>query len=196
MNLGQLRTELYARGFDYLGTTRANQYLNDAYGEINDEDLWPYRTATATGAAPLTISDLGVIEDVTDTASNSAVLTYRDRRDLVDAYLDLTTAGTPTYWFIDNGVIRTVPNGGTLSVRYYKSPAEMSADTDTPILPARFHSLIVDVAARKAYFDSDNFDAAAALQAEVDRRYEKMRTALLDGQVQNAELLVGYGEDW
>jgi hypothetical protein len=78
--------------------------------------LWPYRLTTASGAAPLTITDLGVIEEVVDTAQSSLPLHFVSRRNLLDAYSILTTTGSPQWFYVDNGVVRTYPVGGTLSV--------------------------------------------------------------------------------
>jgi hypothetical protein len=69
----------------------------------------------------LTINDLGTIEEVANSAvSGSPPLDYADRRTLRDYYGDITITGSPSFFFIDNGVVRTYPVGGTLAVRYYK----------------------------------------------------------------------------
>lgn len=199
MNLTALQTELAARGLDFLSTSRQTQFLNDAYHEINEAELWPFRLTTATGSAPLTIADLGVIEEVVNTANASTPLSRADRRSLAGWYGDLTTTGVPSWFYVDNGVVRTFPVGGTLSVRYYKAAADLSAGSDPPIFPARFHSLIVDVAQRRALGrdESDQADVAL-LTAEIQQGLDEMRTALLAPQVQETEMLLDLGAstDW
>lgn len=199
MNLGQLRTELKARGYDYLTDARANQFLADACSEVDDAELWPYRLTTASGTAPLTVSDLGVIDEVVDSNNASTPLSRADRRNLVDWYGSLTTTGTPNWFYIDNGVVRTFPVGGSLSVRHYKVPAQLSADGDTPSSPARFHPLIVSIAQKQAALLDESDDAEVAyLQQEIDHKFDQMRTALLAQQVVGVEMLVDYGAstDW
>ena len=61
MNLGTARTELQARGFDYLSTARCNTFLNRALYILNEQESWPFLETTVSGAAPLTISDLSLI---------------------------------------------------------------------------------------------------------------------------------------
>lgn len=185
MNFSTLKTELADRGFNHLSDTRRGQFINWAYAELNGIERWPYLVATASGAAPLTINDLGEIDTVTDTANGSVSLAPADRFNLVNEYRDLTTTGTPSSYFIDNGVVRTYPVGGTLSVRYFKVAADLTG-TDTPLAPSRFHEIIVDLAARRAYQDSDNFEAAQAIQAEADRKIALMTDQLL-GQNMNGD---------
>jgi hypothetical protein len=199
VNLGTMRTELKARGFDHLTDARLNQFLADACSELDDLELWPYRLTTATGSAPLTIADLGVIEEVVNTTNASQPLSRADRRSLVDWYGDVTTTGTPSWFYFDNGVVRTFPVGGTLSVRYYKAPAQLSSDSDTPSSPARFHMLVVSMAEKQAMLLDESDDAEVAfLQQEIASKQDQMRSALLTPQVVGVEMLMDYGAstDW
>lgn len=176
MNFGTLKTELSDRGFSYLSDTRLGQYVNWGYQEINDADHWPYRRTTATGAAPLTVSDLGVIDSVVNTANGNSPLRPSTAYDLAMAYGDLTTTGTPTYYYVDGSQVKTYPVGGTLLVGYFKAPADL-ASSDTPLVPTRFHRAIVDAAASMAYRDADNFEAAEALHQHVEREVNLMRAS-------------------
>lgn len=198
MNFGELRTEFLARGFDYLSTTRADRYINQAYGELCEMERWPFLEKTTTGAAPLTISDLGAVASVLD-ADRNAKLNYIDRRTLFDIYKDLSTTGEPRWYYIEDGkTLKTYPVGGTLNVRYWIVPAELSGDTDAPVVPTRFHNLIVDLAVRRAYIDSDNFEAAQALQAEADRGMTVMAQSLLAQQHGGQDFIVDVDNamDW
>lgn len=185
MNFSELKAELAARGFDYLSDTRRGQYVNAGYHEFNEEDLWSWRVDTDTGSSPLTVSDLGVIEEVVDTGNNSRPLVAEDRRNLRDWYGDLTTTGTPEFFYRDGATtVRTYPVGGTLSLRHFKLAADLTG-TDTPIIPTRYHLLIVDYAARRAYNDSDNQQAAGLVEAEIQRQLHKVRQSDLQVQVAN-----------
>jgi hypothetical protein len=184
MNLADLRTELLARGFDYLDAPlhpRPNQYLNRAYHAICDAYEWPFLEADAVGTAPLTIPDLRAVLGVLDT-THEVKLRYIDRRRLLDIDPGIGHEGSPALWFQsaqDQLSVYPLNTSASITVRYVKVPEDLEVDTDVPIIPARFHMLIVDQAVVYAYEDSDNLEAGAGAQATVDRRLEEMRLALL-----------------
>lgn len=194
MNFTTLKQELSDRGFAYLSDTRLGQYINWARAELDDVALWAYRSATSSGSAPLTVADLGVIETVVNTVTNTT-LDPADRRDLMAVYGDLTTTGTPSFFYVDNGVVRSYPVGGTLKVFYYKSPADLTG-TDVPLAPTRWHRTIVDIAARMAYRDADNHASAESLQVQITRDLALMLEVLLVNQVAGAQSHVQVTERW
>lgn len=203
MTFSELQTAVFRRGFEDendggAGVTEVKRWLNAAYKEVARAERWPFLAATATGAAPLTISDLGAVESVRDTGQNSVQLAWRDRRSLTHDYSDLTTTGSPRYWYIDNGVIRTWPVGGTLSVLYYKAPADLSASGDTPLIPTDYQEIIVTGAVKKAHMARQNYEAAGAEQAEYDRMLDEMRSDLLDQQDDGSDLIqvLAGSDDW
>lgn len=180
MNLGELRDELSARGFDYLSAARQTTIVNFARAELDDLALWPYRLTTATGTAPLTIATLGEVESVTDTTQQMPLL-RRSAPEIVHDFGDLTTVGTAAWWYVDTGPAITVfPVSGTeISVRHWAVTPDLTTDTDEPESPSRWHRVIVEIAVRMAYQDSDNHDAAAATQTQIDRDVAQMLTALM-----------------
>jgi hypothetical protein len=192
MTFLQLRQELSDRGFENLGpassgTSRLALFVNQGRAELDNLYLWPYRLKSASGAAPLTVADLGVIEEVADTAQPaSPALDFADRRSLKAGYGDLTTAGTPRFFYIDNGVVTTYPVGGTLAVRYYKRCPALSADADTPLAPGDFHMLYVDFAARWAAKDGEQPDG---LSADIQRQLAAMVGDLLDQQIVGSPMM-------
>lgn len=189
-----MKTELGDRGFSYLTDARLGQYINWARGELDDLALWPYRSTTQSGSAPLTVTDIGTIESVYESVVKK-VLRPADRRDLLQFYADLALTGTPDFYYIDNGVVKTFPVGGTIDVRHYKIPPDLTG-TDVPLAPTRFHQVIVDIATRMAYRDSDNHAAAEALQGQIDRDVWRMMESLLVGQVQGPQSAVQLVEGW
>lgn len=178
----ELKAELAAEGYDYLSDTRQGYFINEAYAALCDEDFWPFTEATpATGAAPLTISDLATVETVRDTVQN-VPLAFKTRSWLQRRFVDLTVTGAPLYYYITGGTtVNTFPVGGTLSVTYWKTPTLMSSSGDKPLVPQRFRRLIVDYAVREAAMDNNDLDDVAAVQAKIDRRLQVMREALLIG---------------
>lgn len=201
MNFAALKTELLARGFDYLDTTRQGYLINFAYLELCGLYHWPFLEESATGTAPLAISDLGTIEAVIN-ADTDEELHPAEYRDLIAQYGDLAADGTPVFYYIANpsGTLQvaTYPEStATIGVQYWEVPPELTG-TDTPLVPDRFHDLIVDLAVIRAYRDSDNHAAAEALQAHVDRRVLQMVNSLFAQQLQGPDFqqVRGASEDW
>ena len=67
-------------------------------------------------------------------------------------------------------------------MQYWQVPPSLSADADEPLTPENYHLLIVDIAVRMAYRDTDNHAAAEALQAQIDRDLAGMIVDLLGDQ--------------
>lgn len=188
MNFGELYAELEARGFSHLLLARRKQIVNDAVAELDESQPWPYREKSATGASPLAISDLGTIEMVLNTSQSDVPLTPATYQWLVEMFGDLTTAGTPVYWYSGwpsgDPVVATFPvsSNDVLGVQYWRTSPTLSADADTPLAPSRFHSIILLIAQRMAESERGNLNVAAGLQQEIDRMISRMIDALLGGQ--------------
>ena len=115
-------------------------------------------------------------------STNDVTLLYEDRRVLLDTYGDLVSTGTPNLWFLEGQTtLKTYPQSSavTLTVRYLKVPADLSAGSDTIVVPDRYSYLIVDAAVRRAYQDSDNFEAAEAIRNEYTIALQSMRENLM-----------------
>lgn len=184
MNLGDLRTALQARGFNHLSTTEIDRCLNYAYSvDICEAEDWPFLETTATGSSPLTISDLRAVESVIDT-TNDVKLIPLDRRTITDFDVDLARAGAPTNYYVTSGTIVNVypANTVSLSVRYWEVPTALSSESDTPVIPTRFHPVIVDAAVMRAYELADEYVAQQAAFTAFQGRLEQMRFSLLEQQ--------------
>lgn len=180
MTWAQLVIEIKARGFTHMGS-RVEQYLQDAYLlDICEDEDWPFLEASASGPAPLSIADLRAVEYVLDTTNGNCQLEPLKRARLVDSVNnDLTQVGTPRFYYITGGnTVNVQPVAtDTITVAYWKVPSELSGE-DEPLLPARFHSLIVDGAVARAYENSDDHELADAARAKFDGRFERMRASL------------------
>lgn len=200
----QLRTSLSDRGFSHLSATRLGELINNAYHELDEMRIWPYREAFATGASPLSISNLGVIEMVLNT-DDSTELTQIEYGALVHHFNDLSIAGDPQYYYLaypsGTPVIATYPtsSSATIGVQYYKVATSLSADGDIPTVPTRFHNIIVEIAVRDGYLNDDNQSAAQAQQQLIDMRVARMTEALfftnIQGTVKDQRLMFS-SEDW
>src|ERR1044072_2045231 len=161
MNCEELVASLKAQGFDYLSTAECTLLINDAYLiDICESDEWPFLEATREGTAPLELLDLRAVSYVIDATQDVKLEPLRLERltDAVDPTVQ--TTGTPEYYYVTSGTtINVYPTNSsdTLQVRYFKTPAELSG-TDEPLLPKRFHSLIVDGARARGYENSDDWE--------------------------------------
>lgn len=191
MNFAALKQEVADRGFDYLPDARLGFFVNAGYHELNSADLWPWKFSTQTTAswtsAAIALSNAERVTSVatsTDSFQTSTNLAPRTAEDFY-GWEDLTP-GSPLYYvaqFTSTGLTVTpFPQSTTaLGVRaaFYARATDMSATSDTPSVPSQYHSTIVDIACREAYADSDNYEAAQALQAGIDRDVERIRRAVL-----------------
>lgn len=198
MDFTALKAALANRGYQRLSDTQRGEYVNGGYHELNEEELWDWRVSTATGAAPLTVADLGPIEEVVDTAQQNRSLEWCDRRTLRETYADLTLTGSPAFFYRDGTtVVRTFPASGTLSVRHFKVATDLSGGSDTPIVPSRYHRLIVDYAERLAARDTGNHDVADRVEGQIERRLVKVRATMLTVQIATQDTVLSLAsDDW
>lgn len=172
MNFAELKTELFARGLNYLEESaaevaRAEFWLNTGYREVCNLQNWSFLEATATGPAPLSVPDFRKAEYVL--GSDGLPLTKTTRRDLVRDGWKLTDTGTPIFYYLTQGTIFNVAPVSTsnITVAYFKRIAPMTG-TDVPVFDEEYHNVIVDKAMLLGYTDSDNFEARAALEAQIN----------------------------
>lgn len=199
MDFTALKQELSDRGFARLTAARQGLLVNEGRRQLDNAFLWPYRLTSASGAAPLTITDLGVVEEVMNTAAANMPLDFMDRRSILDQYGELTTAGAPILWYIDNGVVRTYPVGGTLAVRYFKRTPVLAAGGDTPLAPVDYHLLYVDLAEREAHRTKGDDEAVQSLSAVITEKVGQMVDDLFAQQVQGPSSgmsLTFSSDDW
>lgn len=200
MNFTELREELFARGTDYLnedaaGVARADRWLNQAIREICSLQMWPFLQETATGSAGtglVSIPDLRRVRSVVTSEGHPLQRTTRENL-LADGLLTTETGEPERYWIEDGNTVRAYPVGGTITVHYIKRVAPISG-TEEPPFDEEYHDLVVDRAMIKAYKDSDNFEAAAALKAEFDAGVSAMaEDYMVDSR--DAEYIDPYGTD-
>jgi hypothetical protein len=199
-----LKAELVARGFDSLSTTRQGYYINAARAELDRMFLWPWREKSASGTSPLSVSDLGRIEKVTNSSQSALPLAKADRSTLIDIYGDLSVSGTPGYYYVawpsGTPTVVAIPvSTNTIAVQYWKVTVDLSGAADVPAAPSEAHYTIVDLAVRRAYRDSDDHAAAAALQPEIDNAVAQLLEQYPPGQPAGPDGFVGVtgaSEDW
>lgn len=178
MNFTELKTELFSRGLNYLEESaaeiaRAESWLNIAYRQVCNLQAWSFLEASSSGPAPLTIPDLRKVEYVQ--LPDGTPLDKATRREIVREGNILTDTGTPQAYYLTGGTVVNVwPVTTTnVTVTYFKRIAPLSG-TDTPIFDDEYHNIIVDKAMLLGYTDSDNFEARAALNEQINETLAAM----------------------
>lgn len=171
MNLGDARTELAARGFDYLSANRMTLMLNNAKNAFEDSWPFPWLWETLIGPAPLTVADLKYVFMVKHVASDCELLGLSFRQ-IAQEGTDIDLRGVPEYWWLEGpNIVHTWPvNTDPIEVFYIRESPELVNVIDEPLIPARYHPVWLDLAVVQAYKDSDNFAAAGQLSADVNGR--------------------------
>lgn len=143
-----------------------------------DQD-WPFLETSVTGAAPITLPEFETVEYVIDKTQERKLLPL-DERLLTDENPILTETGMPSFYFLnENKTLSVFPANttNTLLVNYYKTPPRLTGSA-TPLVPERFHSLIIDGAVARAYEDSDDYELAENANTKFQMRLQKMREAM------------------
>lgn len=202
MNLPELVSTFLARGFDYMATGEAELLINDAYQvDIVSTEDWPFLETQQETTAPITLENLESLEFVVDITAG-VKLHPLDLRNLTDDYPLRQETGTPRFYYLTEDVLNVYPvnTTDTLLVRYRAFPPQLTGSA-TPVIPTRFHSLIVDGAVARAYEGSDDYELAQSAATVFQSRLQKMREVLLeqyrDGpnqfvQITNTDLFSGY----
>lgn len=183
MNLAQIRSRIYSRtglapSDPQLTTVAANEFANDAMHMIEAAQDWPWLqkmvTFTTTGGVDTYASSTFAPDG--DWLRSRELIVPGDRPmehyDLweLDSRWPLTTAtGRPYEWAIDTDqiVLRPVPDGVyVVNHHYLRTEPDLVADTQSPLMPAKFHAAIAELGAWLALRqDHEEPRAAAALQA-------------------------------
>lgn len=166
MNLDEGRSAVMARGFDYLAAPQLTLMLNTAKDEFEDMWEWPWLWLPFSGPTPLVIANLKLVMTV---QSGGTELLGLDVRQVAQDGTDLTLAGAPQYWWIEAAdTLHAWPgDGATVSGICLQDSPPLVNPTDTPLIPARYHNLWIDLAVCEAYKDSDNYAASQSLRADV-----------------------------
>jgi hypothetical protein len=178
VNLGAARADLQARGYSRFTPARLTAFLNTAKNRFEDYPFdWPWLKTATAGTTPLTIADLRRVRSVVDPTSRLP-LEPVDAEDVVDFEdTDLTRVGPALQWYLTSEtVLASYPVGSaSLNVRYVKFSPELSGDSDTPLIPVRYHQTWVDLAEIDCLrFGTKDRDSASAMEAEVFRRLEEI----------------------
>lgn len=170
MDLTALRTAVRTR----LGVPSTDPQLTDANltdlvnaanHYLETEWDWPWLEttediATVIGTATITPA-AGWMRTIDLRISNGVVLNRRPIEEL--DFLASAGTGEPRLWCVAGGTITLFPTPSavlTLKHRYVRSEPDLASGGDTPLVPASFHSAIVEYAAHLAYRRTRSDDKA------------------------------------
>lgn len=189
---------------------RVASWINEAYQTIQNlrpNWLWMYADfsfPTAAGKSSYTPSEAGI----TNFASWDA-RSFRITR-TVDGYggeqwLDCIDYPSFRDWYQFNGTrsqtgkphvcaigpdkslllgIAPDAQGYTITGKYFKTPVDLVLATDVPLMPARFHDLIV----YEAMQSTGLYEAASEVMAESSRQYRRLKKQLENDQLPALEV--------
>ena len=116
------------------------------------------------------------VVDLILTGDGEKYIPYKDVVEVdKDDYDDDTKA--PQYWYKYADTIRVYPapaTAYTVTLRYYKSPTEITLDAAVPEIPPEFEEMLVMGAAYRVLQVKDNYDQAGVLQNKYDEILQKL----------------------
>lgn len=173
--------------------TRFGQWLNDAQNEVCRrvfvrELLDTATVSTSSGTA--TYSLPADFVRVTQLLLNDEKLSVDPVS--IEWFATLSAAsGTPRMYALDEGGLNLYPTPDgvyALTLRYYRDPADMSADADTPVIPAAHQRLLISYALAYGYRAEDDQERAVSYMADYERELARFandrRGENQDGPVQ------------
>lgn len=184
MNLTALRTAVRTRlgvpTNDALFTdTVVTSLINAALHAIETKHDWEWleadeTLATVASQTYVAPTDTDWLRTISCTISGRVPL---ERRTITELDLMLGDSGTPRYWGVFNRKIelRPVPSA-ILSIkhRFVQAEPDLVSDSDTPLMPASFHTSIVELAAHYGFRRSKNLPAAGAALSDYQAWEERM----------------------
>lgn len=185
ITLADIRTHVYDHGFEVDSAARITRLANAGQRRLIGEKRWRFMrvsttvaivAGTSTYAVPTTSPPVMHVEslriaDVTD-------IDYASPDELLDAsargessYPQRWTLLTPT-----SIMLYPAPTvAATATLRYLKSPTNMTADGDTPDIPIPYRDILVQHVAGELAGRQRQWDAKSAFHAERDERARAMR---------------------
>lgn len=204
--LSDLRTKVQQRIKDTgYSTSEITNYINDAQNDVFNEYRLPFMETTqnytlASGVADITNGTglpsnfVQAIDLYLTSSGRESLLEYKDYQEIDLEYPDPTDttvnpSNVPCYWYYFGETIRLFPapnDAYTLTMRYIKKPAELSADADVPEVPSEFGELLVAGATYRILQIKDNYDQASIWQNKYDELLQKLAARYSQSQAGHA----------
>lgn len=190
MNLGQLRTALQQRGYATDTATPQTELINSVYRRVCGMRRWPFLAAsgTITMTAGTGIYDVDVAAGIGRTllvvnavriefGTGYPEISYLPEQEFRDLQHADRNRGVPLYWtLIDDDLnFWPLPDANyVITVDFTLDPTDLTADGDTPVLPAAFHDILVWGAIKELAFRERDWGARAVALEEYNARLADM----------------------
>jgi len=115
---------------------------------------------------------------VWDTDGAYRRLRYVEVQDLLESGYNLTTTGTPSYWYIYNDYIQFYPvpsADASYKIWYLKAPPELTATSASPELEEHWQRLLVIFAAYRFWMKEEEPNMAAGFWGEFREGLTKLK---------------------
>ena len=106
-------------------------------------------------------------------------LEYVEIDDLLESAYDITTTGTPNYWYVWDDQIQFYPvpsADGTAYLYYIKAPTAMTTTGDSPSIPAHYQKLLVHYAGYRFWLKEEEPQMAQIFYSEFLAGMAKMKS--------------------
>lgn len=200
MNFSELQSRVLARiATDSNDPIASNvdAYVNEGihYLETMAPDGWPWMRQTismTTTVAAYTFTQLGSQASSNTTQPIAKVLSvkvlnqtyyqplvYRTIDEADQLYPATNNQGLPESYTVDGNTLTILPTPQTAGyytkIRVVTVEPDLSASSDTPVMPAVFHGAIVDAATYMAYKELQDGQTVATYEQQINRWIDRFR---------------------
>lgn len=168
-------------------------YLNDTQRDVFNE--YRLRFMQTSQDYSLTISETDItngsglpsnfvqaVNLVLKTSGDEKLIPYKDFTSADEMFPDSTDttvypANKPQFWYLYGDTIRVHPapdEAYDVTLRYYKSPTELTADDDVPEIPSEFEEILVSGATYRVLQVKDNYDQAMIHENKYNEILQKL----------------------
>lgn len=183
MNLGQLRTALDQLTGVGMDTSAQTTWINAALHDIASRRDWPWLEGTdsfntAAGTASYSLpADWQATRGLLIGGDPAAFVNVAEG----DNYDDWDQSEARWSFTVDADNLTIYPTPGAVVActhRYVKEEADLSSDSDTPLIPARHHWMVLHLAAMLVHTRMGNMPAASFHEQQFDRLFDAAVRAL------------------
>lgn len=195
MQLTQLRQEIMARaGDNSITSTQLDRWINSAIQQWASRSSWyasteTKETDTTTSETTeytlptnfkrmLSVKIGGATTTTEDAATELGYVRYEDK-DVSGTVGYYINPADGTYGILPEPSVTGLP----IFLKYYKTPAVLSGDTDTPPFSENYHELVIFFALKKYWEVSDDFGKASYYDREFENMIDQMKVDLVNNGV-------------
>jgi len=177
---------LHGHGGKIVETSLINQWINQAYVEVDRRAQWTRTVETVTTVAEQETYDRpGDVEGIvavravkyTDTDGNVWPLSEKSMEEHIRLLQDDTTSGDPLHYVLDADTIYLYPTpetaDETLTMYCLGTPSKLEEDDDKPSFACHLHDLIITAALAKAYRHIDQDELGLAYEAVFEQQLDR-----------------------